>query len=151
MRTLSSSAACESSSTPELRQTESGNPNSAGNSSLPDSLDPSSTPTAEFYRAIRYLDKVKTRHPPDQSDTYEQFLEIMQAYRKGRDSLSEDSRRYQRGEQRVIEDVCTRVQALFKDEEDLIREFERFMPPSSISGSESSRVEGRITEWKARL
>ncbi|KAI0248346.1 hypothetical protein BJV78DRAFT_1284865 [Lactifluus subvellereus] len=108
-------------------------------------------PTAEFYHAIRYLDKVKTRYPPDQSGIYEQFLEIMRVYKNGRDSLPEDPGRYQRDEQRVMEDVCARVQALFKDEEDLIREFERFVPQSSMSGSESSRVEDRITEWKARL
>jgi hypothetical protein len=79
----------ESSSTPELRQTESGN----------------WTPTAQFYLALRYLDKAKARYPPDKSDTYDQFLEIMQAYRKGRDSLSEDSRGYRRGEKRMFEHV----------------------------------------------
>jgi histone deacetylase complex regulatory component SIN3 len=54
-------------------------------------------PTAEFYRAIRYLDKVKTRYPPDQSDTYEQFLEIMQVYKIACQRTLEDASGMSRG------------------------------------------------------
>ncbi|KAH9044289.1 hypothetical protein EDB85DRAFT_2070530 [Lactarius pseudohatsudake] len=81
-------------------------------------------PTAEFDHAIQYLNKIKTRYPDDQNNTYKQFLEILQSYRKEQQSSLKDP-------------VYIQVQALFKDEEDLLSEFKDFLP--EITGTSTQK------------
>ncbi|KAI0275262.1 hypothetical protein BC834DRAFT_840132 [Gloeopeniophorella convolvens] len=99
-------------------------------------------PPAEFDHAIQYLNKIKTRYPDDQNTTYKQFLEVLQTYRKEQQSSLKDPAAYQHREQRMMHDVYIQVQALFKNEEDLLAEFKDFLPeiagaaapPSSLVG-----------------
>ncbi|KAH8992416.1 hypothetical protein EDB92DRAFT_1857823 [Lactarius akahatsu] len=94
-------------------------------------------PTAEFDHAIQYLNKIKTRYPDDQNNTYKQFLEILQTYRKEQQSYLKDPVGYQQREQRMMHDVYIQVQALFKDEEDLLSEFKDFLP--EIAGTSTQK------------
>ena len=64
-------------------------------------------PAAEFDHAILYLNKIKTRYPDDQNNTYKQFLEILQTYRKEQQNLLKDPIGYQQREQRMMHDVRT--------------------------------------------
>lgn len=64
-------------------------------------------PAAEFDHAILYLNKIKTRYPDDQNNTYKQFLEILQTYRKEQQTSLKDPIGYQQREQRMMHDVCT--------------------------------------------
>ena len=63
-------------------------------------------PAAEFDHAILYLNKIKTCYPDDQNNTYKQFLEIMQTYRKEQQNSLKDLIGYQQREQRMMHDVC---------------------------------------------
>lgn len=62
-------------------------------------------PAAEFDHAIQYLNKIKTRYPDDQNNTYKQFLEILQTYRKEQQSSLKEPVGYQQREQRMMHDV----------------------------------------------
>jgi Paired amphipathic helix repeat len=62
-------------------------------------------PAAEFDHAIQYLNKIKTRYPDDQNNTYKQFLEILQTYRKEQQNSQKDPIGYQQREQRMMHDV----------------------------------------------
>jgi len=62
-------------------------------------------PAAEFDHAILYLNKIKTRYPDDQNNTYKQFLEILQTYRKEQQNSLKDPAAYQQREQRMMHDV----------------------------------------------
>lgn len=62
-------------------------------------------PGAEFDKAILYLNKIKTRYPDDQNNTYKQFLEILQTYRKEQQTSLKDPVGYQQREQRMMHDV----------------------------------------------
>jgi len=62
-------------------------------------------PAAEFDHAILYLNKIKTRYPDDQNNTYKQFLEILQTYRKEQQNCLKDPIGYQQREQRMMHDV----------------------------------------------
>jgi paired amphipathic helix protein Sin3a len=62
-------------------------------------------PTAEFDHAILYLNKIKTRYADDQNNTYKQFLEILQTYRKEQKNSLKDPIGYQQREQRMMHDV----------------------------------------------
>jgi len=64
-------------------------------------------PAAEFDHAILYLNKIKTRYPDDQNNTYKQFLEILQTYRKEQQNSLKDPIGYQQREQRMMHDVRT--------------------------------------------
>ncbi|KAI0315665.1 hypothetical protein OF83DRAFT_1061699 [Amylostereum chailletii] len=86
----------------------------------------------EFDHAIQYLNKIKTRFPDD-PNTYKQFLEILQAYRKEQTAQSKDPQGQAQREQKMMHDVYTQVQVLFKDAEDLLGEFKDFLP--DIAGS----------------
>ncbi|KAF5368328.1 hypothetical protein D9758_002152 [Tetrapyrgos nigripes] len=68
----------------------------------------------EFNHAIQYLNKIKARYSDD-TNTYKQFLDILQTYQK---------------EQRHLQDsqVYIQVQQLFKDAPDLLTEFKDFLP-----------------------
>ena len=62
-------------------------------------------PTAEFDHAILYLNKIKTRYPDDQNNTYKQFLEILQTYRKEQQNSLKDPVGSQQRDQRMMHDV----------------------------------------------
>jgi paired amphipathic helix protein Sin3a len=62
-------------------------------------------PAAEFDHAILYLNKIKIRYPDDQNNTYKQFLEILQTYRKEQQNSLKDPIGYQQREQRMMHDV----------------------------------------------
>ncbi|KAF8274279.1 hypothetical protein EI94DRAFT_1768822 [Lactarius quietus] len=81
-------------------------------------------PAAEFDHAIQYLNKIKTSYPDDQNNTYKQFLEILQTYRKEQQTS-------------LKEPVYIQVQALFKDEAELLREFKDFLP--EIAGTSTQK------------
>lgn len=66
-----------------------------------------------------------------------QFLEILQTYRKEQQSSLKDPVGYQQREQRMMHDVYIQVQALFKDEEDLLSEFKDFLP--EIAGTSTQK------------
>ncbi|THH20510.1 hypothetical protein EW146_g864 [Bondarzewia mesenterica] len=86
--------------------------------------------SGEFDHAIQYLNKIKTRYPDD-PNTYKQFLEILQIYRKEQQSyLKEvkDPQAIEHREQRMMQDVYVQVQVLFKDAPDLLSEFKDFLP-----------------------
>ncbi|KAI0066497.1 hypothetical protein BV25DRAFT_1868189 [Artomyces pyxidatus] len=84
-------------------------------------------PAGEFDHAIQYLNKIKTRYPDD-PNTYKQFLEILQTYRKEQQTHLKDPHGYQQREQRMMHDVFVQVQVLFKDADDLLGEFKDFLP-----------------------
>ncbi|KAH9964149.1 hypothetical protein BC827DRAFT_1356668 [Russula dissimulans] len=94
-------------------------------------------PAAEFDHAILYLNKIKTRYPDDQNNTYKQFLEILQTYRKEQQNSLKDPGASQQREQRMMHDVYIQVQALFKNEEDLLSEFKDFLP--EIAGTSTQQ------------
>jgi len=72
-------------------------------------------PAAEFDHAILYLNKIKTRYPDDQNNTYKQFLEILQTYRKDQQNSLKDPIGYQHREQRMMHDVCILSYPQLKD------------------------------------
>ena len=74
-----------------------------GNMSNKTQVEPA--PAAEFDHAIQYLNKIKTRYPDDQNNTYKQFLEILQTYRKEQQNSQKDPIGYQQREQRMMHDV----------------------------------------------
>ncbi|KAI0032163.1 hypothetical protein K488DRAFT_50553 [Vararia minispora EC-137] len=88
----------------------------------------------EFNHAIQYLNKIKTRFP-DEPETYKQFLEILQGYRREqqlggqRDPAGQPMR-----EQKMMQDVFVQVQILFKDADDLLVEFKDFLPTFTAGG-----------------
>jgi len=62
-------------------------------------------PIAEFDHAILYLNRIKTRYPNDHNNTYDQFLEILQTYRKEQQNSLKDPIGYQQREQEMTHDV----------------------------------------------
>ena len=84
-------------------------------------------PTVEFDHAIQYLNKIKTRYPDDQNNTYKQFLEILQTYRKEQQTSLKDPVGYQKREQGMMHDV--RISLYFRSE----RSIAAFVVPSRES------------------
>ncbi|KAL5533624.1 hypothetical protein ACEPAG_84 [Sanghuangporus baumii] len=66
---------------------------------------------SEFHHAIQYVNKIKTRFEDD-PETYKLFLEILHSYRKEQNH----------------DDVCYKVEYLFRDAPDLLAEFKKFLP-----------------------
>lgn len=75
------------------------------------------TGEVEFSHAISYVNKIKTRFA-DQPDIYKQFLEILQTYQR---------------EQKPIHEVYAQVTILFQNNPDLLDDFKKFLPDSSVS------------------
>ncbi|KAF8336326.1 uncharacterized protein EI90DRAFT_3119621 [Cantharellus anzutake] len=74
----------------------------------------------EFNHAIQFVNKIKNRFAQE-TETYKQFLEILQKYQK---------------EQRPYQEVYQQVTQLFRNAPDLIEEFKQFLPdPSGASSS----------------
>lgn len=71
----------------------------------------------EFSHAISYVNKIKTRFA-DQPDIYKQFLEILQTYQR---------------EQKPINEVYAQVTVLFQQNPDLLDDFKKFLPDSSVA------------------
>ncbi|KAJ3525077.1 hypothetical protein NMY22_g10725 [Coprinellus aureogranulatus] len=99
-----------------IRGTASGNTNP--NSPASSGQDP------DFNHAIQYLNKVKARYAVDEENTYKQFLEILQAYKREGEN-SQDSQ------------VYLQVKALFKDSPDLVVGFENFLPDAVPANQEA--------------
>ncbi|CAK5281760.1 unnamed protein product [Mycena citricolor] len=76
----------------------------------------------EFNHAIQYLNKIKSRFVDD-SNTYKNFLDILQTYQK---------------EQKQNPHVFVQVQHLFKDAPDLLTEFRLFLPEFAAVESQST-------------
>ncbi|KAA1467807.1 hypothetical protein DENSPDRAFT_770847 [Dentipellis sp. KUC8613] len=98
-------------------------------------------PAGEFDHAIQYLNKIKMRFPDD-PNTYKQFLEILQTYRKEQQTYAKDPQAYQQREQRMMKDVYVQVQVLFKDATDLLAEFKDFLPEISGTGAPPGNLVG---------
>ncbi|KXN88887.1 Paired amphipathic helix protein pst1 [Leucoagaricus sp. SymC.cos] len=78
----------------------------------------------QFNHAIQYLNKIKARYNDDQ-DTYKQFLDILQTYKKEAATAT------------LQNQVYLQVQHLFKDAPDLLAEFKVFLgevagPPNGV-------------------
>ncbi|KAJ7082535.1 histone deacetylase complex, SIN3 component [Mycena crocata] len=84
----------------------------------------SAEPAGEFNHAIQYLNKIKARYADD-SSTYKQFLDILQAYQKEQKHLQDSQ-------------VYVQVQHLFKDAPDLLGEFKQFLP--EMMGGQNNHV-----------
>jgi histone deacetylase complex regulatory component SIN3 len=69
----------------------------------------------EFDQAISYVNKIKQRFANDER-VYKAFLEILNMYRKG---------------QKTISNVYDEVALLFRNHDDLLREFTYFLPDNS--------------------
>ncbi|KAI8070511.1 hypothetical protein BC940DRAFT_16381 [Gongronella butleri] len=96
-------------------------PSSAGNSSSsqphrrapPPSVAPEpKRPAVDFNNAIKYVNKIKNRFSDD-PNAYKRFLELLQTYQH---------------EECKIQEVHTHVQQLFYGHDDLLEEFEQFLP-----------------------
>eukprot|EP00178_Gracilaria_changii_P019033 TRINITY_DN55456_c0_g1_i1.p1 TRINITY_DN55456_c0_g1~~TRINITY_DN55456_c0_g1_i1.p1 ORF type:complete len:1939 (-),score=331.33 TRINITY_DN55456_c0_g1_i1:3234-9050(-) len=70
----------------------------------------------EFEQAVSYVNKIKSRFAEDEA-VYKDFLNILQTYQK---------------EQKDITEVYRQVSHLFRDHEDLLAEFSRFLPEQPI-------------------
>ncbi|XP_012568099.1 paired amphipathic helix protein Sin3-like 2 isoform X2 [Cicer arietinum] len=75
--------------------------------------------TVEFVEAISFVNKIKHRFQSDEH-VYKSFLDILNMYRK---------------EHKDIGEVYSEVATLFKDHEDLLDEFTRFLPDNSAAPS----------------
>ncbi|KAF4636634.1 hypothetical protein G7Y89_g1440 [Cudoniella acicularis] len=64
-------------------------------------------------QALGFISKVEAQFPKDKSDTYQQMLEILRAYRE---------------QEKTIRQVRVEIKELFKDEPSLIEDFEKFLP-----------------------
>ncbi|KAI8888550.1 hypothetical protein K501DRAFT_291658 [Backusella circina FSU 941] len=91
-------------------QLENGTNNSASSSSSGGNS--SRKPPVEFNHAINYVNRIKNRFASN-PDIYKQFLEILQTYQK---------------EQKPIQEVYAHVQYLFDGADDLLDEFQQFLP-----------------------
>ena len=69
----------------------------------------------EFDQAINYVNKIKKRFAGDER-VYKAFLEILNQYRKGQQSIGQ---------------VYERVSILFQDQSDLLEEFTYFLPDTT--------------------
>lgn len=70
----------------------------------------------EFEQAVTYVNKIKSRFADDEA-VYKDFLNILQTYQK---------------DQKDIAEVNRQVSLLFRDHEDLLAEFSRFLPEQSM-------------------
>lgn len=70
----------------------------------------------EFEQAVTYVNKIKSRFAEDEA-VYKDFLNILQTYQK---------------DQKDITEVNRQVSILFRDHEDLLAEFSRFLPEQSL-------------------
>ncbi|XP_027359545.1 paired amphipathic helix protein Sin3-like 2 isoform X3 [Abrus precatorius] len=75
--------------------------------------------TVEFEEAINFVNKIKKRFQSDEH-VYKSFLDILNMYRK---------------EHKDIVEVYNEVASLFKDHQDLLEEFTRFLPDTSAAPS----------------
>lgn len=71
----------------------------------------------EFSQAINYVNKIKNRFA-NQPEVYKNFLEILQTYQR---------------EQKPINEVYSQVTILFQNAPDLLEDFKKFLPDSTIS------------------
>jgi len=126
-------------------------------------------PAGEFDHAIQYLNKIKIRYPDD-PNTYKQFLEILQVYRKEQQAyMKDDAQGYQR-EQKMMQDVrldsipsfsqktsaallpfarfqvYAQVSILFADAPDLLSEFKDFLPEISGTALPSGNLVGILPQ-----
>ncbi|KAH0591154.1 hypothetical protein H2248_001252 [Termitomyces sp. 'cryptogamus'] len=85
-------------------------------------------PPSEFNHAIHYLNKIKARYSDD-TNTYKQFLDILQTYQKEQRHLQDPAFQSQ---------VYVQVQLLFKDAPDLLAEFKDFLPEAAATGQNQS-------------
>ncbi|KAL2523463.1 Paired amphipathic helix protein Sin3-like 2 [Forsythia ovata] len=83
--------------------------------------------TVEFDEAINFVNKIKNRFQDDDR-VYKDFLAILNMYRK---------------EHKGIADVYEEVSALFIDHPDLLQQFTRFLPDTSITASTALASFGR--------
>ncbi|WCJ20882.1 Paired amphipathic helix protein Sin3-like 2 [Euphorbia peplus] len=72
--------------------------------------------TVEFNQAINFVNKIKRRFNSDEH-VYKSFLDILNMYRR---------------EEKDINDVYSEVASLFEDHQDLLDEFTRFLPDTSM-------------------
>ena len=99
--------------------------------------------TEEFHHAINYVNKIKLRYEKD-PDTYKQFLDILQTYRKEQthdDVCGLSALFYEADDIKVqlYAQVYSQVQGLFKDAPDLLAEFKVFLPSGQSGGGHGPR------------
>ncbi|KAK5960695.1 transcriptional regulator SIN3 PWA37_002129 [Arxiozyma heterogenica] len=75
----------------------------------------------EFSQAINYVNKIKNRFA-NQPEVYKNFLEILQTYQR---------------EQKPIDEVYSQVTLLFRNAPDLLEDFKKFLPDSTVSDQPS--------------
>ncbi|CAN8067231.1 unnamed protein product [Agarophyton chilense] len=78
----------------------------------------------EFEQAVSYVNKIKSRFADDEV-VYKDFLNILQTYQK---------------EQKDITEVYKQVSHLFRDHEDLLAEFSRFLPEQPVQSYQHSAI-----------
>lgn len=79
----------------------------------------------EFNHAINYVNKIKNRFQ-GQTDIYKAFLEILHKYQKEQRTVKETNGAY--APTLSESEVYAQVAKLFKNDEDLLREFGQFLP-----------------------
>lgn len=94
----------------------------------------------EFEQAVTYVNKIKSRFADDQQ-AYQTFLGILQTYQK---------------EQKSIKEVYKQVSHLFRDHEDLLREFSNFLPEQSPQahrqgGGPSQRITSEAVSGRSKV
>ncbi|KAL4448880.1 hypothetical protein ABPG77_007597 [Micractinium sp. CCAP 211/92] len=92
-------------------------------------------PPVEFDQAISYVNKIKMRFQNDER-VYKAFLEILNMYRKG---------------QKTISNVYEEVALLFRNHDDLLREFTYFLPDNTppLAGGARGAARGPLPGKKA--
>ena len=105
---------------PSLNILNSINPNTLP---TPGSNQPGNQPV-EFNHAINYVNKIKNRFQ-GQPDVYKQFLEILHTYQKDQRAIKEGGA----PKSHLTEsEVYAQVSRLFQNQEDLLSEFDQFLP-----------------------
>lgn len=103
----------------------------------------------EFNHAINYVNKIKHRFQ-GQTDIYKAFLEILHKYQKEQRTVKETNGAYTPSLSES--EVYSQVAKLFKDDEDLLKEFGQFLPDAGgglgSSGSLSALTGGTTASIK---
>ena len=81
----------------------------------------------ELTQAISYVNKIKDRFA-DQPDIYKNFLEILQTYQR---------------DQKPINEVYAQVTVLFQNAPDLLDDFKKFLPDSSMSEQQQQQQQAQ--------
>ncbi|XP_077966628.1 paired amphipathic helix protein Sin3a-like [Styela clava] len=102
----------------------------------------------EFNHAINYVNKIKHRFQ-GQTDIYKAFLEILHKYQKEQRTVKETNGAYT--PMLSESEVYAQVAKLFKNDEDLLREFGQFLPDAGggISGGNLSALTGGVVGSKS--